>query len=131
MTITEAFTAAIETAPIEASTTYVSLYERVPFYGGPEEGGWWGEDVALKSYHRFSTLEQAEQALEKIEALAQELTKEATSAWAEHCLRECEQAEARGMEPSDLPETDGETKYFAVVENTLNSLESQQERHYE
>jgi|TARA_R110000824_G_scaffold116455_8_gene267918 hypothetical protein len=131
MTIEDAFTEAIETPPIEASTTYVSLYERVPFYGGPEEGGWWGQDTALNSYHRFATLEQAEQALERIETLAEELTKEAKSEWAKQCLHECEQAEARGMEPSDLyPETAGETEYFATVEGVLNSLESQQDRHY-
>lgn len=131
MTVEAAFTEAIETPPIEASTAYVSLYERVPFYGGPEEGGWWGQDVELKCYHRFATLEQAEQALERIETLAKKMTDTAKSDWAKQCLQECEQAEARGMEPSDLyPETAGAGEYFAAVEGTLNSLESQQDRHY-
>ena len=25
-----------------AQECYLSLYENVPYYGGPEEGGWWG-----------------------------------------------------------------------------------------
>ena len=27
-----------------AKSSYVSLYVNVPYYGGPEEGGWWGSD---------------------------------------------------------------------------------------
>ena len=31
-----------------AKSHHVSLYANEPFYGGPEEGGWWGSDTVLE-----------------------------------------------------------------------------------
>lgn len=32
-----------------SNSFYVSLYSARPFYGGPEEGGWWGRDYVLEA----------------------------------------------------------------------------------
>ena len=117
----QAFHDALADTPTSADAHYVSLYARVPVYGGPEEGGWWGSDCELRSYYKFATLQQAEDAYERIFQLAETLSQQSKAEWAEHCARECEHAEARGMDPADLPETDGETSYFATVERVLNS----------
>ena len=117
----QAFFDAIDETPTDADAHYVSLYARVPFYGGPEEGGWWGSDCELECYYRFATLQQAEAAYEQIFQLAETLSQQSKAEWSEQCARECEHAEARGIDPADLPETDGETTYFATVERELNS----------
>ena len=41
---------------------FVSLYLAHQYYGGPEEGGWWGWDHKLIASQDFPTMEQAEDA---------------------------------------------------------------------
>ena len=130
-TLQQAFEEACEKPVYRPSVTYVSLYMSSPFYGGPEEGGWWGRDTEIQSYYRFDTLEEAEHVVKAVEALAERLSKEARDAWSKQCQRECDHAEARGMDPADLPETDGEDEYFVVLESTLNSHARKDSRHYE
>jgi hypothetical protein len=43
-----------------ASPRYVSLYRKDSRYGGPEEGGWWIEDLELVETQRYDTDELAQ-----------------------------------------------------------------------
>lgn len=98
---------------------YVTLVEHQPFYGGPEEGGWWGEDREVVGYKEFPSEELAEAAAEAVRAFAKELEAQSRRAFGEHCLREMEWLEARGLDADFLPEPDGETKYSVVVSQDI------------
>jgi hypothetical protein len=95
---------------------YVSLYAAVPFYGGPEEGGWWGEDTELVGYKFYPAKETAELILKKIKTLAESLTLQSHRDYGEQCLRDMDWLDERGLEADYLPEPDGETKFYAVIE---------------
>ena len=88
---------------------YVSLIERVPFYGGPEEGGWWGSDTEVIAYQRFVSEELANEAAAKVNKLAAELCAIAREEYERHCLRQ----------PDWLGEVAGETEYFVTVTNSI------------
>lgn len=130
MNINEAFNAVIPDA-LPAGRFFVSLYRNDPYYGGPEEGGWWGNDTTLVSYKEFPTKEQADDVLELVKRMAQQQSREAEIAWGDWCGRTVDEAEARGLEASDLPEVDGPTSYFACVEETPGSHDCRGSRHYE
>lgn len=115
--------------PAEAS--YVSLYENVPFYGGPEEGGWWGSDTVLVAHKYYASKEGAAAAVAAVEALAVEETKAAVEAWGDQCGYELDWLEARGLEPGFLPESAGHSEFFVVMETTIGSRESTGSRGYE
>lgn len=60
--------AAFDAICTEAQRTdqwYVCLMVSVPFYGGPEEGGWWGEDSHCVKFQCFPTEDMAEQVKER------------------------------------------------------------------
>lgn len=130
MSVREAFYNACKDAKV-AKGNYVSLYRREPFYGGPEEGGWYGSDVVLEASQFCSTEEEAEAKLAEVEKMVEEKNKEAKKEWGDQCLREMEQADAKGMDYDELPETDGEVSYFVVVEEIKGASESEGCRHYE
>jgi hypothetical protein len=115
---------------IQPKGYYVSLMENIPYYGGPEEGGWWGHDTRIVAYQRFPSLEQAEAAKSQVETLANELTIEDRKAYGDHCLRQTEWLEARGLDDSFLPEPDGESEFYVCVSDSLPE-ESFGDRHYE
>jgi len=110
---------------------FVSWCKKEPFYGGPEEGGWWGSDTILVAYQKFDTKEQADVVLEKVKNYAKELTKEAKLAFSKKCSDEMDWLEARGLESDYLPEVDGEEDYFVVSEKVLGSKKYTGTRHYE
>jgi hypothetical protein len=114
----------------QAEGFYVSLMESCPFYGGPEEGGWWGHDERLISYQHFATEEQAESAKEAISKLAEDLNAEASKDFGDQCLRDMEWLDARGLDADFLPEIDGETHYYVVVSSGIPQ-ETFGDRHYE
>lgn len=109
---------------------FVSLYIRVPFYGGPEEGGWWGEDVKLVAYQWCVTQQIADNLKAKIDKLADDLSKQSKREFGDHCNNQLEWLEARGLDSDFLPEVDGESEYFVEVEETIGSLEYAGDRHY-
>lgn len=111
--------------------SYVSLYVSVPYYGGPEEGGWWGSDEMLVAYHRCASEEESELILSRVQELAKELSDEARRSFCQQCERECEWLESRGLESDFLPEVDGETAYFAVVESIPGQNARTGSRHYD
>lgn len=130
MSIKTAFLTVCEQA-VPANGMYVSLYLRVPFYGGPEEGGWWGTDTELVAYYHYPSEELAEAALEKIQALADELNKEEKRAWGDRCVREMEWCDDRGVDYDFLPETDGDSEYVVMTEETPGTHTRHACRHYE
>lgn len=98
---------------------YLSLVEDVPFYGGPEEGGWWGTDTHVMKYQHFTTMEAAEIAKAKVEELAASLEADAHRAYGEQCLREMEFLDARGLDADYLREPDGPSKFYVVLSDTV------------
>ena len=113
-----------------AKGAYVSLYLSIPFYGGPEEGGWWGQDTVLVAYQSFPTKEQAEKALEKVRSLAEERNKEEIKSYGNHCLRQSEWLDARGLDDDFLPEPDGERKYWSIMEDSPGNFAGNGDRFY-
>jgi hypothetical protein len=130
MSVSEAFFATCQQAK-PARSSYVSLYVRAPYYGGPEEGGWWGSDTILVAYQEYPSEQQAEAARLAVEQLAAELTHEAKRGHGQQCLREMEWLEARGLDADYLPEVDGPEDYFVAVEEQPGALSSTGCRHYE
>jgi hypothetical protein len=134
LTMTDTFTSEafrrICTQAKPAQGYFVSLMERVPYYGGPEEGGWWGEDFILHAYQHFATEEAALAAKVEVEQLAADLSEQERKAFGERCLRESAWLEARGLDDSFLPEPDGESEYYVLMSEGLPE-ESHGSRHYE
>lgn len=108
----------------------VALVEVSSYYGGPEEGGWWGRDTEVISYARYSSQEQAEHVAAEIRDLAQQLTRDAKRADGEYCLRTMEWLEARGLDADFLPEPDGPAEYKVIVTQGIPTP-SRGPRHYE
>lgn len=131
--IKQAFYQVVENAkPAEAS--YVSLYVSAPFYGGPEEGGWWGQDDRLVAYHPCSNPVEAELIQEQVEALAEKPSKDAKDAFNRQCASEVERVEQHDpmADASDYyPEVDGEETYWVAIESVPGSLVDKGCRHYE
>ena len=114
-----------------AQECYLSLYENVSYYGGPEEGGWWDSDVILVSSQMFLDEQSANDAVEKINAIVEQENADAKKAFGERCLREVEFCDARGLDADYLPEVDGEETYFVTIEERKGEGESEGCRHYE
>lgn len=113
----------------ESGTYYVALFESRPFYGGPEEGGWWGTDRILVAYQRYESEEAAMSAKDAVEELAAELSAEDRRADGELCLRQMEWLDARGLEADYLPENDGASEFYVTVTEGLPES-AYGERHY-
>lgn len=114
-----------------ASGSYISLYRDEPFYGGPEEGGWWGSDTVLVAYHKATTDKQADEIREKVTALAAELTRTSDKAWAEQCRSELDWAEERGLDADVVfGESAGADRFWIAVESIPGSLNSTGDRGY-
>ena len=129
MSIRESFFEVCRDA-VPARSAYVSLYVNVPFYGGPEEGGWWGNDTMLVAYYPAPSLDVAEEMFDRIKQYAKELNDDEQMRHGEHCLRECEWLDARGLEPDFLPEVDGPSSYWVNIEETLGAAAHRGERQY-
>ena len=128
--ISEAFFSVCKNAR-PAKSNYISLYIASPYYGGPEEGGWWDEDTILVAYQKCDNQEQAEQMHREVQKLAEELTADAKRGFGQNCAAQCEWLESRGLESDALPEVDGEARYFVMMEETPGENTSQGVRHYE
>jgi len=116
--------------PKPAVGVYLSLYRETPFYGGPEEGGWWGYDTELIAYRHYPTRELAEDAKGRVEEVAIRSTEEASHRWGKRCLAETEWLDARGLEDSFLPETSGPETVLVRIEENLGCGASVGDRHY-
>jgi hypothetical protein len=114
----------------QAESYFVSLYTELPFYGGPEEGGWWGSDTELVAYQETTTEAYAKALLEQVKTLAEKLSKEARDDFGRQCQAECEWLEARGLDADYLPEVDGEQRYWVTVESRPGSHAHEGDRYY-
>ena len=94
---------------------YVVLFERVSFYGGPEEGGWWGSDSIVRGYQQFPSRKLANEAKEAVDKFAYSLTQQAKREDGAYCLRSMEWLEERGLEADFLPEPDGPSEYYVQI----------------
>jgi hypothetical protein len=110
---------------------FVSLYRQERFYGGPEEGGWWGTDWVRVSSREYPTAASARAAAAAVQSLADRLSREAATAHGLQCAAECEWLESRGLDADWLPEPDGPEVYSVKVERTPGWFESRGPRHYE
>mgnify|MGYP003403256212 CR=1 FL=1 len=108
---------------------YLCLMESARFYGGPEEGGWYGTDSLVVAYQEFPSEELANAALEAAEQLAIELTQSEQREYGEQCLRELDWLEARGLEADWLPEPDGPSSFSLIVSQGIPE-NSYADRHY-
>jgi hypothetical protein len=114
-----------------AKSGYVSLYVNLPYYGGPEEGGWWGSDTELVAYHECGNDVEAKAVSDKIHSLTARLNEDAKDDFNRGCAAQCEWLEARGLDADFLREVDGEETYWVTIESTPGSHVSQGSRHYE
>lgn len=126
----EAFFQVVKNAK-PAKSSYVSLYATVPFYGGPEEGGWWSSDTELVAYAECSNDHEAEAIWGEVEALAKQLSADAKQGFNRYCRDSLDDAEAKGIDADELPEVDGAESYWVTTEDAPGSLTSQGSRHYE
>lgn len=128
--IEDAFNQVCEDAE-PTKSAYVSLYVSSPFYGGPEEGGWWGRDVSLVSTFHCMTMEKADAVLEKVKELAKELSEKAKQDFYTQCRNELDAADRRGIDYDSLREVDGEETYFVVKEEIQGEQSSRGSRHWD
>ena len=129
--IREAFEETVKDAvQAEDSQIFLCLYAEIPFYGGPEEGGWWGADVELISHKRYPTEDQAQAALKKVTSLAESLSQNAHRQYGEQCLRDMDWLDQRGLEADYLPEPDGPTKFYTVLEDVVGGMAYKGDRMY-
>ncbi len=115
---------------VEPENVWLTLYLRCPFYGGPEEGGWWGEDVMLIASQQFGFESDAEFAKAKVETLAKKLTDQAKRDHGDQCRRECDWLDERGLDDDFLPEVSGADSYFVKVETERGVNKGYGERHW-
>lgn len=117
-----------------AESSYVSLYVDLPYYGGPEEGGWWGTDTELVAYQQCSNDVEAKQLQEAVAVLAGKLSEDAKDRFYRDCAQSVEWVEEHDpmADVSDyFPEPDGEEKYWVATESRPGEFVSQGSRHYE
>lgn len=112
--LAHAFSVVLPEAEVQEEWT-VCLMVEVPFYGGPEEGGWWGADTTCVAARVCFNKGEAERYAAQVRTLAEALTKEARERHGSHCLNEMDWLEARGLPADFLPEPDGEEQYFVLV----------------
>lgn len=130
MSTKQAFLEICKTAQ-PAKKSYVSLYVDLPYYGGPEEGGWWGSDTELVAYQETNSDVEAKELQDQVRALAIDLSRDAKGTFNRRCAAETEWLEARGLDDSFLPEVDGPSHYWVTTEQRPGEHVNQGSRHYE
>lgn len=113
-----------------AQAHYVSLYRVESYYGGPEEGGWWGRDYTLVAFQVMPSEEAARQAREQVKALAERATTEAADRFRLGCAAEQAWLDARRLDSDFLPEVSGPDRYEVLVESRPGEHASEGSRTY-
>lgn len=98
---------------------YLCLMESVPYYGGPEEGGWYGNDSILVAYKQYPSRELAESAAESVRQLAEQLSNESRKEYGEHCLKEMDWCDERSLDYDYLGEPDGPSHHYVMITETI------------
>lgn len=117
-------------AELRIDQFFVTLYEVKSLYGGPEEGGWWYDWYTPIATKQVATQEMAELMQNKIRERAAEMRKEAALDWARQMRESCDWAEARGLDPADLPEPDGPDNFVVMIEDRPGSYQTTQRPQY-
>ena len=110
---------------------HVSIYLKERYYGGPEEGGWYGTDLTLESSVQVQSKRLADELAAKLSSTADQKTKFAKTAWSKMCQRELDAAEASLIDPLDLPEPNLPDEYCVFVERVKGFHATRGSRHYE
>lgn len=110
-------------------TWVVVLWEDTQYYGGPEEGGWYGWDHQPVEYAVYQDEETAQAVAAKVQERARELSELSRRRYGERCLEELAWLEARGLDADYLPERD-QTHYHVSVDNEVPTARYGA-RHYE
>jgi len=113
-----------------AQECYLSLYENQPYYGGPEEGGWWGYRQILQQYCRCTSRDAAEMLMKKLENYCEQLSKEAKKADGDDCLQHMERADQRGEDVDDYG-YDGPSTFYMIIEAIPGQNQNTTQRRYE
>jgi hypothetical protein len=109
---------------------FVTLYCDDRFFGGPEEGGWYGTDTRLIASQRVYSRQIGDQIAAQAKELADKLTRDAEDDRNRQCAAECEWLEARGLDDDFLPQPNGGERYWIAVEAEQGAAESQGDRAY-
>lgn len=109
---------------------YLTLWSVESYYGGPEEGGWWGKDYTPLEYAVFTNEDEAFAAKEKIEELSKQLHRQARTDYLNFQKQQMEFCESRGLDSDFFAESDGPGEYRVTVSNE-EPRESFGPRHYE
>ena len=128
--IVKAYYDSIPTAERHEGGWYVTLYCEVSFYGGPQEGGWWGHDTVAAASQHYGTRDEGMKALKAVQDAAEGLTKDAERAHGARCLQEMDWLDQRGLDADFLPEVAGADGYFAVVERHAGSKAHVEDRRW-
>lgn len=113
-----------------AKANYVSLYRIESYYGGPEEGGWWGRDYVHVASQKCASAEHAQSVRVNVEHLAAQLSKDARDGYLAGCAAECAWLEQRGLDADYLPEVNGEDSYAVFTEDVRGEMASTGSRGY-
>lgn len=122
------FTVCKEAEPAEK--LWVSLYCDTRFYGGPEEGGWYGTDTRLIASQEVHNREAGQKIKARVDELAEKLTADAENRRNRRLAAECEWLEARGLDDDFLPHPDGGDSYWVAVESKQGDFVTQGDRQY-
>jgi len=130
MSIRDAF-AQLAESPVLAGRFYVVLWRDIPFYGGPEEGGWWGTDSVPEAFQECPSLEAATALAERMWDLADKLTEEASNEHGRGCLSRLAWCEERGIDDSNsvFGEDDGPERWRITVQEGI-PVATEGDRHY-
>jgi hypothetical protein len=130
--IREAFEEALRDATL-VQDWHCTLYLTERWYGGAEEGGWWGSTVSAVAHVTYKTEAEAEAALAAVKQLAIAKTKEAKQIHGDVCLQQLDYCEQRGIDDANsvFGEVDGEDSYSVRIENELGASEYSMSRYYE
>jgi len=131
MDISEAFDSVLSNRVKTPTKWFVCLMLREQYYGGPEEGGWYGYDTTLLRFAEFASKEAAWDAAESVKRLAACESSRAAEEFNLMCLCSCDAAEARNEDVDRLPEVGGPDSYRVIVTDTLPKKINNGSRHYE
>ena len=124
-TIIDAFhavcTSAVTALPDAPRRFFVVLWREEQFYGGPEEGGWYGWDHLVEAYQEFPNEREAEAAAKAVEEMAKKMTEESQRERNAGALAALEWCDERGIDadgPDDAFFTMGD-RFSVAVEDRM------------
>lgn len=116
MDLREIFHAVCENAQ-QSEGKYLCLMARVPYYGGPEEGGWWGEDHIVESYQFCENQVILDKILTEINELVRKENEETKTAYNRFCSDEWERDDSDG--PDSLAVLNGPSELFIEIQDNV------------